>query len=129
MMSEPARRCFERFNENLALAVEMQERLDDDRGWCCIVRFYATLHLINAYLIDKPSVRFTPSSSDHTKRRAALDRCPELREAPDRYRRLKDLSESIRYDAGFAYTESLRDFSIAWLDKIVAIVEPKLKKA
>jgi hypothetical protein len=129
MMSESARHCFERYKDNLALAQELEQNLDDERGWCCIVRFCAALHLMNAYLIDKPSIRFAPGSSDHNKRRAALERCPELRDAPDRYRRLKDLSEALRYDAEFEYTADQRDLSIVWLNKIVAIVEPKLKRA
>jgi hypothetical protein len=52
--------------------------------------------LINAYLIDKGNVRFDPSSSEHQERKNALARCPELRDAPDKYRKLKDLSESVR---------------------------------
>ena len=128
MMSDKAQRCFDQYTENLALAAELEEILDDDRGWACVVRFYAALHLTNAYLIGKSSVRFEPKSGDHKQRKAALERCPELRETPDRYRRLKDLSESVRYDAGFGYSAAKRDFSIAWLEKIVAIVEPKVKK-
>ena len=68
MMSEKAKRCFERYLRNLALAVEV-EKLSDGAGWSCVVRFYAALHLINAYLIDKGSIRFDPSSSEHQERK------------------------------------------------------------
>ena len=51
--SEKANRCFDQFQVYLALAAEIEQRLDDDRGWCCVIRFYAALQ-INAYLIDKP---------------------------------------------------------------------------
>jgi hypothetical protein len=129
MMSKKARLCFERYLENLALAAELEEKLDGRQsGWICVVRFYAALHLVNAYLIDKRNVRLDPSSSDHSQRRAALARCPELRDAPDKYRRLKDLSESVRYDASFEFTAANQELSAAWLEKIATIVEPKLKR-
>src|SRR3954466_5685135 len=128
MMSEKAQRCYDQYFENLALAVELEEQLDNP-GWSCVVRFYAVLHMMNAYLIDKHNVRFDPTSSDHKERRAALERCPELRDAPDKYRRLKDLSESVRYNAWHEFTSSDRELSMAWFKKIVAIVEPKLKRA
>jgi hypothetical protein len=129
MMSAKSQRHYDRYKDNLALAVELEEKLDDVRGWSCVVRFYAALHLVNAYLIDKPSLRFDPKSSDHKERKAALARCPELRETPDKYRLLRDYSESVRYDVGFAYTAKVRENSISLLEKIVAIVEPKLKRA
>jgi hypothetical protein len=128
MMSEKANRCYDRYKQNVALAAEMEEQLDDDRGWSCVVRFYAALHLVNTYLIDKSNIRFDPASTEHKERKAAMERCPELRDAPQKYRHLKDLSESTRYDAGFEFTAEHRKFSKAMLDKIVAIVEPKLKK-
>ena len=58
-----------------------------------------------------------------------MSRCPELRDAPEKYRHLKDLSQSVRYNADFEYSDEDRDDSIAWFEKVVAIVEPKLKKA
>jgi hypothetical protein len=58
-----------------------------------------------------------------------MDRCPELRDAPNRYRQLKDISESVRYDAGFRYSNEHHKDVKSQLDRITAIVEPKLKKA
>jgi hypothetical protein len=80
-------------------------------------------------LIDKPNARFNPVSTEHKERKAVLERCPELREAPRMYRQLKDLSELVRYNAWYEFTESDRQRSTAWLAKIVAIVQPKLRKA
>jgi hypothetical protein len=128
MMSDKAQRCFDQYLQNAALAVVMESQLDDDRGWSIVVRFYAALQLINAYLIDKGNLQFRPESTEHKERKAALERSPELRDAPQKYRQLKDLSESVRYHAGFQCTPNHRDSAIAWLRKIVAIVEPKLKK-
>ena len=129
MMSERARACYERFRENVALAARIEQKLPDDKAWSCVVRFYAAVHLINAYLIDKSRVRFDPASAEHTERKKAMDQCPELRDAPKRYRQLKDISESVRYDAGFRYTDEHHKNVRAHLDKIIAIVDPKIKKA
>jgi len=52
-----------------------------------------------------------------------------LRDAPEQYRRLKDLSEYVRYDIDFEYTDEDDARSKTLLAKIAAIVEPKLKKA
>lgn len=129
MMSERARACYNKFRENVGLAERMERHLPGDIGWTCVVRFYAAVQLINAYLIDRSHVRFEPASAEHTERRKAMDRCPELREAPRRYRQLKDISESVRYDAGFHYTAEHHKDVKAHLDKIVAIVESKITKA
>jgi hypothetical protein len=112
-----------------ALAITMEEELVGHRGWGCVVRFYAALHLTNAYLIDKHNIHFDPDATEHKARAAAMARCPELRDAPEKYRNLKNLSELIRYDVKYEHEDAYREKSIAWLAKIVAIVEPKLKKA
>jgi hypothetical protein len=128
MMSERAQASFAKFQENVARAARIEEKLPDDEAWSCVVRFYAAVHLINAYLIDKSQVRFDPASAEHTERKKAMDRCPELRDAPKRYRQLKDISESVRYDAGFKYSDEHHKAVKTHLDRIVAIVEPKIKK-
>lgn len=129
MMSSRAHACWLKFQENFALATRIEETLPDDRAWSCVVRFYAALHLLNAYLIDKPSIRFDPSAAEHAERKKALERSPELREASKRYRQLKDASEAVRYDAGFNYTDEDHKEARVNLDKIVQIVEPKILKA
>jgi len=55
--------------------------------------------------------------------------CPELRDAPPKYRNLKNLSEAVRYDVNYEYADADRENAIEWLERIIAIVEPKLKKA
>ena len=83
---------------------------------------------MNAYLVDKQSIRFDPESTEHKGRTHAMAQCPELRDAPQRYRNLKSLSEGVRYDVKYEYLGEDREKSIAWLDKIITIVEPKLRK-
>ena len=51
MMSDEAARHYSRYMENVALATDIDQLLATHRGWNCVVRFYAVLHLINAYLI------------------------------------------------------------------------------
>jgi hypothetical protein len=127
-MSEDAQVCFEKYLANAAFARKLEEQFPDDAAWSCVVRFYAALHLVNAYLIDKSNVRLDPAASAHIERKKAMDRCPELREAPRKYRELKDLSERVRYDAGFQFTLDRHQMAQAFFEKIVAIVLPKLKK-
>ena len=128
-MSDAAAKYHARFLTNIALAKSMDQQFPASRGWDCVVRFYAALHLMNAYLIDKQNIAFDPESTEHKERTYAMSQCPELRDAPVKYRWLKGLSESVRYDVNFVFAEEDRENAVAWLAKIVAIVEPKLKKA
>lgn len=57
-----------------------------------------------------------------------MEACPELRDAPQRYRMLKDLSESVRYDPGFIYNKQHHAAAKGHLMRITAIVEPKVKR-
>ena len=56
MMSDRAQACFAKFQENVARAARIEEKLPDDKAWSCVVRFYAALHLVNAYMIDKAAL-------------------------------------------------------------------------
>lgn len=125
-MTERAQACFDRYRENLALAGRMDAELPESNGWVAVVRFYAVVHLMNAYLVDKTNLQFDPASTEHLERKKAMERCPELREAPRRYRQLKDISEAVRYDAGFKYTPANDKDVLAHVRKIVSIVEPKI---
>jgi hypothetical protein len=127
MITEQAQECLARYRHNVELAERIEVHLPEDAGWSCVIRFYAALHLITAYLIEKTNIRFQPSGAAHLDRKRVMEKCPELRDAPKKYRELKDLSESIRYDAGFTYTAQHRDASLFCLRRIVAIVEPKLQ--
>lgn len=128
MMSEIAAKYHALYLTNAALADEMERQFPSHRGWSGVVRFYAALHLMNAYLIGKPRIRFDPDSTDHQARTHAMALCPELRDAPVNYRILKNLSEAVRYDVNYEYADVGRNDAVAWLARIAAIVEPKLKK-
>jgi len=128
-MSEEAQRYFARYTYHLAVAAEIENSLPHYRDWACVARFYAALHLVNAYLVDKGNVNFDPESTEHKERKQAMAQCPELRDAPQKYRRLKDLSEEVRYLADVTFTDQHDAASKSLLAKIVAIVEPKLRKA
>ncbi len=128
MMSDDAAKHHALYLANITLAESMDELLPSPRGWSCVVRFYAAVHLMNAHLVDKQNIVFDPAATEHKDRAYAMAKCPELRDAPAIYRRLKALSESVRYDVNYAYADEDRLAAIAWLTKIAAIVEPKLKK-
>lgn len=128
MMSENAAVCFEKFQQNANFATALELQFPDRADWSCVLRFYAALQLMNAYLIDKKNVNLDPMSVVHDDRRQAMKQCPELREAPRRFRELKDLSERVRYDAAFTFTDAHRKLAFDHLTKLVAIVEPKLKR-
>jgi hypothetical protein len=92
-MTDEAQKCYEKYHANAAFARKLEDEFADETAWSCVVRFYAALHLINAYLIDKKNVRFDPKTAAHVERKRAMERCPELRDAPHRFRELKDMSE------------------------------------
>jgi len=48
MMSDAATRYYERFKATVALAADLEVQFPNHRGWNCVVRFYAALHLMNA---------------------------------------------------------------------------------
>ena len=127
-MSDVARLCYQKYEENIALAALLEIHAPDDGGWIAVVRFYAALQLMNAYLVDKTNVRLQLDSAAHDHRKKALDKCPELREAPKRYRALKELSEAVRYDPGFVFDAHHREESKNLLAKVIAIVAPKLPR-
>ncbi len=129
-MSERATSFYETYLRYAALAQQLDGSLSDDtKGWACVVRFYATLHLVNAYLLLKHQLHFDPSSTVHFERAKALKKCLELRDAPEKYRHLKDLSESVRYDVGFDYGTTHDANARNLFRKIVDITEPKVKRS
>jgi hypothetical protein len=127
-MNEIAREHYNKFQHNIELAQRIQKSLPADSDWSCVVMFYAALHLITAYLAIKQNVSFDPSKSGHPDRKKAMERCPELRDSPLRYRNLKDISEQVRYDPGFVFGKHHLELARGHLSKIASIVEPKLKK-
>src|SRR5207237_10455353 len=110
------------------LGQRMKASFPRDQDWTCGVMFYATMHLMTAYLITKSNVTLDPSSAVPPERKKAMDRCPELKDSRDKYRQLKDLSEAVRYDPGFVFGPQHLVQANAHLARVVAIVEPKLAK-
>ena len=64
----------------------------DEADWCCVVAFYAALHLLDAFLL-----RSLPQPKDHDERFDFLrrQRRPDLWKA---YRALWDDGHAARYD-------------------------------
>jgi hypothetical protein len=123
-MTEAAQRHFDQYEYNIGLAEEIEQRLGEKREWSCVVRFYAALHLLSAYLIDKQNVNFSPQN--HGARQDAISKCPELAQANKRYRKLKDISENVRYTPGFKYTDANDADVKMHIIQISSIVKPKL---
>src|SRR5436305_684075 len=124
-MSQQAKEHYDRYVQNVALAQRIEGLGDED--WSCVARFYAALHLMTAYLVLKSNVSFDPASAEHSQRKKAMDHCPELKDSRTEYRKLKDLSESVRYDPGFVFGSQHLAASKAHLVRVVAIVEAKVK--
>jgi hypothetical protein len=104
-MKERSQEHYARYQHNVELAERILLSLPDDSDWSCVVMFYAALHLLTAYLVAKHNVSFDPIESGHQDRKKAMDRCPELKDSPLRYRHLKEVSEQVRYDSGFLFAE------------------------
>lgn len=128
MMSDQAACCYRKYLRNTVLAQTLEEQMQDDDGWSIVIRFYAALQLMNAYLLEKKNVGLKLDDTAHEQRKAAMVKCPELREAPQKYRMLKALSEGVRYDPEFVCTPHHREESKKLFAKIVAIVDAKIKK-
>jgi len=103
-MNPEARLYYDRYLHNVALGRRIEQALGPDSDWACVAYFYSALHLMNAYLLTKKNVNFDPKTAVHVNRQQAIDQCPELKFAGRKFRKLKDLSEWIRYDPGFAFT-------------------------
>ncbi len=94
-----------------------------DHALLAIARFYAALHLVQAYLLTKGE-RF--EAANHGQRWAVLKTAPELRPLLEPYKRLRALSESARYDPGWSPPASLRaDVRLA-LSQVERTLEGKL---
>jgi hypothetical protein len=127
-MKEAAQQHYGKYLHNSALAKRIETSLPADQDWACVVMFYTAVHLMTAYLIMKHNVALDPSSAVHPERKKAMDRCPELKDSRDKYRQLKDLSESVRYDPGFVFGPQHFTDAASYLARIVSIVEPKVRR-
>lgn len=101
MNVEQVRLHLARAERNASAADALGPALPDNVEWELVIRFYAVLHLIDAYLATKAE-RFI--ADRHEVRLRAIRESPELRKNPAferAYRELKQISEQVRYDAGF----------------------------
>src|SRR3990172_6737505 len=90
----------ERSRADARFAGELSRR-DPRADWELVVRFYAALHLTQAYLLTK---RHRFEAKRHKEREDAIRASPELTKGnrfPLAYKWLQDVSEQVRYDAGF----------------------------
>src|SRR5437879_3756044 len=126
-MNERAHGYYAKYKHNVELAERILQSLPEDSDWSCVVMFYAALHLMTAYLAAKHKVSFDPTESGHPERKRAMEKCPELRDSPLRYRNLKDVSEQVRYDPDFVFAAHHLEQARGHLNKITGIVEPKLQ--
>lgn len=97
------------------------------KSWAIVHRFYAAVHLIQAYLLTK-NVRFR--ADNHIERGKAIRESTELKKNfRDAYRTLKDTSEDVRYTAG--YKPSSEDYvnTASALSTVESVLTSKLKTA
>ena len=76
-------------------------------GWAVTLLFYAAMHLVQAYLVNR-----NPPPETHSAREALITRLPILRPLADDYRALKKYSELARYECevySIAQFAGLRD--------------------
>lgn len=84
-----------------SLAEEYAKVMANFADWEIVVRFYSALHLVQAYFCTK-NQRF--EAARHAERWSAIRASPELTKSKSfmvAYRQLQDVSEQVRYDAGF----------------------------
>lgn len=110
------------------LAEKYAAAVPDHPDWEIVVRFYTTLHMVQAYLCAKDQ-RF--EAQRHDQRMRALRESPELAKFGNflsGYRYLQDVSEQVRYDPGFivsdAHIEQARKSQLL----VKNVVSPKLEK-
>jgi hypothetical protein len=123
-MSYDPRPHYRLFQHNAALVARLEAALPQDRNWGCVIRFYAALHLVDAYLTTK---FFKRTVFSHVDRQRAVQRYPECRRFETAYRHLQGLSELVRYDPLFVYNDSHHAEANRYYAKVVAVVEPWVK--
>ena len=124
-MNATAKAHFDRYQQFAASALRIETVLPGEREWCCVVLFYAALHLLDAYLCTKS---FTFAIDSHVHRNLAVRQSPELRRFGTSYRELQDLSEQVRYDPGFTYKAVHHANAGANLAKVAGVLESRIKK-
>jgi hypothetical protein len=125
---ERAAAHYSQYYENTSFAVKLETQWrNDGLAWACVVRFYAIMHLTQAYLCTKKD-RSLHAFSRHEDRSTAIARCPELKAMKVPYRELKDISENIRYVAGFDYDATTHQETVVAVEKIETLLLPKVRR-
>lgn len=126
-MSNDTQSHYEKFQYNDNLSTSFTTALPDNLDWCCVIKFYAALHLVQGYLVTK---NLTEELDTHGARANEIRKYPELQRGnfPRAYRELKDVSEQVRYDPGFQFTASHDTTAERNFRKVVSVVEPLVKK-
>ena len=123
---DDARSHRERSRCDADFALELAKR-SVRSGWEIVVRFYAALHQTQAYLLTK-NHRF--QAKRHDERWKAIRASPELAKGrfPSAYKWLQDVSEQVRYDAGFVARP--KDFESAEQNQIIvhSVLDAKLTR-
>jgi hypothetical protein len=124
-MSSKAQSHYQRYQHHAAFAARLESALPADQDWCCVVMFYAALHLLDAYLATKA---FVFPIDSHPSRNRAISQSPELRRFGTSYRELQDVSEQVRYDPGFIFQQTHYADAKANLAKVAAALDSKVKR-
>lgn len=96
--------------------------------WVLVMRFYAALHITQAYLLTK-NERF--EARRHHEREKAIRASPELNKTPKfrtAYRWLQDTSEQARYDPGLQIPESYFERSEEYLATVRSFLQSKVDR-
>jgi hypothetical protein len=93
--------------------------------WIITVKFYAALHLVQAYFVSKTG----KAPTMHAHRVAAIHRDISISGAYDDYRELQDISRAARYDCSALQVGHLKfaDECFAAIKSVVGIHLPKLQ--
>jgi len=111
---------------------EEAERLAALEGlteWAIVAFFYASLHVIDAYLTAKNGADYDPP--DHRARQRAIEARPELYtgrggQVARGHKALSDLSRDVRYNPGYVARVQDVDRARQLYKDVDAIVRPKL---
>jgi hypothetical protein len=94
--------------------------------WAIVARFYAAMHVLEAYLLTKNGRFF---AKRHDERWRAVKASPELRENfRAAYAQLHDVSEQVRYDPGFTATGDNINQSEVNLRLVHSVLDSKIEK-
>jgi hypothetical protein len=112
------------------LAELYAQRLNEPgfRDWEIVACFYASLHKLEAYFAFKPPENYDVAR--HDDRWRAIKDSPELTKAYFHYdyRELKNLSESVRYTAGFIAPDEDIERARYLLNRIGSVLDGKIAR-